>query len=113
MLAPGRLKIGAGKVQCIGRDGSAARVTFRPRGGSALETSAAVRIVDCTGINPIPHNTSNPVLGSLFDSAFANVDPLGIGLDSTNDCALIDLSGETVQAHRRDRTFNTRRILGN
>jgi uncharacterized NAD(P)/FAD-binding protein YdhS len=54
----------------------------------------AVRIVDCTGINPIPHNTANPVLRSLFDNGLARVDPLGIGLDSTYDCALVGQSGE-------------------
>jgi uncharacterized NAD(P)/FAD-binding protein YdhS len=40
-------------------------------------------IVDCTGINPIPQNTTNPALRSLFDNGLARVDPLGIGLNST------------------------------
>ena len=38
----------------------------------------AVRIVDCTGINPIPHNTANPVPRSLFENRLARVDPLGL-----------------------------------
>jgi uncharacterized NAD(P)/FAD-binding protein YdhS len=93
-IASGQLKIRAAKVQSIKRDGGAVCVTFRPRGGSASETTSAVRIVDCVGVNPIPHNTSNPVLRSLFDSGLARVDRLGIGLDSTDDCALVGQSGE-------------------
>jgi uncharacterized NAD(P)/FAD-binding protein YdhS len=34
------------------------------------------------------------VLRSLFDNGLARVDALGIGLDSTADCALVDQSGE-------------------
>jgi len=30
----------------------------------------------------------------LFDNGFARIDSMGIGLDSTNNCALIDASGE-------------------
>jgi uncharacterized NAD(P)/FAD-binding protein YdhS len=69
-------------------------VTFRRRGNLTAEPMEAVRIVECTGINPIPHNTANPVLRSLFDNGFARIDPMGIGLDVTGNCALIDRSGE-------------------
>jgi uncharacterized NAD(P)/FAD-binding protein YdhS len=93
-MTSGQLAIRAGKAQSIERSGSAALVKFRRRGSSATETMTAVRIVDCTGINPIPHNTTNPVLRSLFDNGLARVDPLGIGLDSTCDCALVGQSGE-------------------
>ncbi|MGA2293069.1 MAG: hypothetical protein ABSG20_32205, partial [Bradyrhizobium sp.] len=54
----------------------------------------ADRIVECTGINPIPHNTGNPVLRSLFDNGLAKIDPLGMSLDATNECALVDASGQ-------------------
>jgi uncharacterized NAD(P)/FAD-binding protein YdhS len=93
-IASGQLKIVAGKVQSIAPRDGAALVTFRPRGEPAAQTLSAHRIVECTGINPIPHNTDNPVLRSLFDHGLARIDPLGIGLDSTNAGALVDLSGK-------------------
>jgi uncharacterized NAD(P)/FAD-binding protein YdhS len=89
-----RLKIAAGKVQSVERGDHEALVTFRPRGSSTTETTEVARIVECTGINPIPHNTSNPVLRSLFDSGFARIDSMGIGLDATSNCALVDASGQ-------------------
>jgi uncharacterized NAD(P)/FAD-binding protein YdhS len=93
-MSSGQLKIIAGKVQSVERSRSAALVTFRPRGCSITETMEVARIVECTGINPIPHNTTNPVLRNLFDSGFARIDSMGIGLDATSSCALIDASGE-------------------
>jgi len=93
-MSSGQLKIIAGKVRSVERSDSAALVTFRPRGRSIAETMEVARIVECTGINPIPHNTTNPVLRSLFDNGFARIDSMGIGLDATNNCALIDTSGE-------------------
>jgi uncharacterized NAD(P)/FAD-binding protein YdhS len=93
-MSSGQLKIISGKVQSIERNDGTARITFRPRGCSAVETMEAARIVECTGINPIPHNTTNPVMRSLLDNGLARIDPLGIGLDATSECALIDASGE-------------------
>jgi uncharacterized NAD(P)/FAD-binding protein YdhS len=93
-IASGRLEIKAGKIQSVEHGDGAARVMFRPRGSSTMETIEVVRIVECTGINPIPHDTTNPVLRGLFDNGLAKIDPLGIGLDSTNDCALVDASGQ-------------------
>jgi uncharacterized NAD(P)/FAD-binding protein YdhS len=90
----GQLKIIAGKVQSVERSDCAALVTFRPRGCSMTETMVAVRIVECTDINPMPHNTTNPVLRSLFDHGHARIDPLSIGLDATNECALVNAAGE-------------------
>jgi len=93
-ISSGRLKIMAGKIQSVVHGNGAALVTFRPRGCSTTETMEAVRIVECTGINPIPHSTSNPVLRSLFDNGLAKIDPLGMSLDATNECALVDASGQ-------------------
>jgi uncharacterized NAD(P)/FAD-binding protein YdhS len=93
-ISSGHLKIMAGKIQSVAHGDDAALVSFRPRGSSTTETLEAVRIVECTGINPIPHDTSNPVLRSLFDNGLARIDPLGMSLDATNECALVDASGQ-------------------
>ena len=93
-MSSGQLTILAGKLQSVQRSGCGALATIRLRGHSITETFEAAYIVECTGINPIPHNTTNPVLRSLFDNGLARIDSLGIGLDATNDCALINTLGE-------------------
>jgi uncharacterized NAD(P)/FAD-binding protein YdhS len=84
----------AGKIQSVEHGNGVPLVTFRPRGSPTTESLQADHIVECTGINPIPHSTSNPVLRSLLDHGLARIDPLGIGLDSTNECALVDATGQ-------------------
>ena len=96
-LASGQLTIRAGKVQSVEARDGAARIAFRPRGSATTVTLEACRIVECTGINPIPHSTRNPVLRSLFDRGLARIDALGIGLDSTDACALVDASGQASE----------------
>jgi uncharacterized NAD(P)/FAD-binding protein YdhS len=93
-MSSGQLKITAGKIQSVERNEYGALVTFRPRGCSTIETIKVDRVVECTGINSIPHSTTNPVLRSLFDNGLARIDAMGIGLDTTNNCALINASGE-------------------
>jgi uncharacterized NAD(P)/FAD-binding protein YdhS len=96
-LASGQFAVKAGKVQSVEARCGVAQIAFRPRGFLSTVTLEACRIVECTGINPIPHSTSNPVLRSLFDHGLARIDALGIGLDSTDTCALIDRSGKPSQ----------------
>jgi uncharacterized NAD(P)/FAD-binding protein YdhS len=93
-MSSGQLKIIAGKVQSVERSDGAALIVFRPRGCWTTETMEVARIVEYTGINPILHNTTNPVLRDLFGNGFARIDSMGIGLDATNSCALINASGE-------------------
>jgi uncharacterized NAD(P)/FAD-binding protein YdhS len=93
-MASGQLKVRAGKAQSIERGDHVAHLTFRPRGSRVTETIRVDRVVNCTGVNPIPYDASNPVLRSLFDSGLARLDPLGVGLDTTDQCALVGKSGE-------------------
>jgi uncharacterized NAD(P)/FAD-binding protein YdhS len=93
-MSSGQLTIIAGKLQSVERGDCGALATYRRRGQSIAETVEAVRVVECTGINPIPHDTANPVLRALFDSGLARIDALGIGLDAADNCALLNASGE-------------------
>jgi uncharacterized NAD(P)/FAD-binding protein YdhS len=93
-IASGQLTIVAGKVQSVRRGHDGAVVTYRPRGRQTVETIEAACIVECRGINAIPHTTTNPVLRSLLDNGLARIDPLGVGLDTTNECALVDATGQ-------------------
>jgi uncharacterized NAD(P)/FAD-binding protein YdhS len=51
------------------------------------------RIVDCRGIGATPLKVVNPALCSLLEHDLARLDPLGIGIDVTSDCAIIDQLG--------------------
>jgi uncharacterized NAD(P)/FAD-binding protein YdhS len=50
-------------------------------------------IVDCRGIGAMPLKVINPALCSLAEHGLARLDPLGIGIDVTSDCAVIDQLG--------------------
>ena len=51
------------------------------------------RIVSCRGIASDPRKSANPLVAQLLAEGYGRVDPLGIGLDVDDDCALIDASG--------------------
>ena len=40
-----------------------------------------------------PQKSANPLVAQLLAEGYARVDPLGIGLDVNDDCALLDASG--------------------
>jgi hypothetical protein len=50
-------------------------------------------IVDCTGIVRDPRAITNPAVLSLFDQGLARVDPLGIGIETSADCAIVSRDG--------------------
>ncbi len=91
-IAQGQLQVIAGKIHSIERSGDRAVVSLRRRGHSAKETLEVARIVECTGVtNPLA--AVNPVLRSLLDRGLARIDPLGLGLDVSDQCEVIDSTG--------------------
>jgi uncharacterized NAD(P)/FAD-binding protein YdhS len=73
------------------RDG--ARVSIRPRGLEGEVRLEVSRIVSCRGLTSDPRGSSNPLVAQLLADGYARVDPLGIGLDVDNDCAIVDARG--------------------
>ncbi len=59
-----------------------------------VESVEAACIVECTGITSVAPDSANPVLRGLFDTGLARIDPLGIGVEATADCALVGTTGE-------------------
>ena len=55
------------------------------------------RIVSCRGLTSDPRRSSNPLVTRLFAEGYARVDPLGIGLDVDNDCAVVDARGRASE----------------
>jgi uncharacterized NAD(P)/FAD-binding protein YdhS len=87
----GQLRILAGRVLEVNRKrGGRASVSIRPRASEALVRLKVSRIVSCRGLNSDPWRSSNPLVAQLLAEGYARVDPLGIGLDVDNDCAVVD-----------------------
>jgi len=77
------------------RDG--ASVSIRPRASEVEVRLDVSRIVSCRGLTSDPRRSSNPLVTQLFAEGYARVDPLGIGLDVDNDCAVVDARGRASE----------------
>jgi uncharacterized NAD(P)/FAD-binding protein YdhS len=92
-ISTGRLTVIAAKLAGIEEKAVGAWVRYRRRGQSRIESVNVARIVDCTGVIKNPMQTTNRLLLSLFDQGLARVDPLGIGIEVSPHCAIVDRHG--------------------
>ena len=92
-LATGRLSLVAAKVTDIEPNATGALVRYRRRGRQDTASVQVGLIVDCTGIVKDPRATGNPVIQRLFEQGTARTDALHIGIDVTDDCAVINRNG--------------------
>lgn len=93
-VATGRLTLVAGRLlEVSGEDGSHV-VDVQRRHSRCIEQFRVARIYDCTGIVRDVSKGSIRIVRSLIDQGFARPDPLRIGLNVTNNCAVIDANGQ-------------------
>ena len=92
-IASGLLTVMAAKLCAIETNEAGTLVHCRRRGANAVETMRVDKIVDCRAIGATPLRVVNPVLCGLLERGLARLDPLHIGLDVTQDCALVDRFG--------------------
>jgi uncharacterized NAD(P)/FAD-binding protein YdhS len=92
-----RLALLAAKITEIEPNADGALVHYRRRGRREFASLQVGMIVDCTGIVKDPRSNGNPVIQQLFDRGLARTDPLNIGLDVADDCAVINRSGIASQ----------------
>lgn len=83
LMAEGRLRVLAGRVQRIEAEAGQVTLHWRPRDGSARPPITAPWLIDCTG--PGHGAVEDPVTGPLIRSRRARLDPVGIGLDLDGD----------------------------
>lgn len=91
----GKLRLLAGRVESVealGPSGYAASIL--PRGGGDTIRLDVARLYDCTGIAKDVSAGSNPVVLQLIAEGVARPDPMRIGLDVTEGCALVDRHGK-------------------
>lgn len=74
-------------------DGNGVLATIRRRGLMEAEEIDIARVYDCGGVAVDVYKSSNPVIQHLVASGMARPDPLHIGLDVTDGCAVIDNQG--------------------
>lgn len=96
-LRTGKLSLMAAKVLSVKQTDSGAEVTYRRRGETEIHHIEVGAVVDCTGIVKDPRATSNPVLRSLLEQGLARVDPLRIGIETDDNCAIVDRDGVSSQ----------------
>jgi uncharacterized NAD(P)/FAD-binding protein YdhS len=89
----GQLRILAGHIVEVNAKRDGASVSIRPRASKALVHLEVSRIVSCRGLISDPRRSSNPLVAQLLAEGHARIDPLGIGLDVDNDCAVVDARG--------------------
>ena len=82
----------------MSRNRSGRSVRIRPRGSDATSQFDLARIISCRGMTSDPRKSANPLVAQLLAEGYARVDPLGIGLDVNDDCALLDASGRASNA---------------
>jgi uncharacterized NAD(P)/FAD-binding protein YdhS len=96
-VAGGALQLIAGKLVAARRDGDAIEASVRRRGETEPEMLRVARIYDCTGITSDLAVGTNPVVRSLVDRGLARPDPLHIGLDVTDGCAILNANGHASE----------------
>jgi uncharacterized NAD(P)/FAD-binding protein YdhS len=89
----GQLQVLSGRIVDVEEKRGGASVRIRRRGSAATSELEVSRIVSCRGMTNDPRESANPLIARLLAEGYARVDPLGIGLDVDDDCALIDESG--------------------
>jgi uncharacterized NAD(P)/FAD-binding protein YdhS len=93
----GQLRILAGHLLEVNSKRDGASISIRPRASEDLVRLEASRIVSCRGLTSDPRRSSNPLVAQLVADGYARADPLGIGLDVDNDCAVVDASGRASE----------------
>jgi uncharacterized NAD(P)/FAD-binding protein YdhS len=89
----GRLETGAGSIVSLEPHGNRARVFLRTPGAHDLDTVEVDRVINCSGAGCDLRRQAPPILAGLLSAGRARPDELGLGLDVSEDGALLDAEG--------------------
>jgi uncharacterized NAD(P)/FAD-binding protein YdhS len=93
LQASGRVRIEAHSIVSIEPHGRSARVALRTPGSHDLHTVEVDRVINCSGAGCDLRRQAPPLLAGLIAAGLARPDELGLGLDISDDGALLDLEG--------------------
>jgi uncharacterized NAD(P)/FAD-binding protein YdhS len=92
-LGTGQLRLHAGRITGFEAAGGQVDVVYRPRHGDDSQRLGAVRVINCSGPGCDYDRISHPLIRSLLDRGNVRPDPLRLGLDVSQTCALKDRNG--------------------
>ena len=92
LRAAGRLEVVAGRIMNAEMRSDDIVVNIRRRGRDQAKTRKFTKVIDCTGLGENPYSSQNPLIRALLARGRARPDPIGIGLDISEDYALVDRS---------------------
>ena len=87
--ARGQFTVRAARVVAIEADEERVRLSLRRRGSEAVETIEVARVVNCSGPGSDYRATRHPLILNLLNKGLIRPDPLRLGLDVSEDGALI------------------------
>jgi uncharacterized NAD(P)/FAD-binding protein YdhS len=85
-----KLHIHAGRIVNFELVGEQIRVTWRPRGGTGIQTMLVDRVINCTGADYNPLRSRDRLMRSLLGQGLAVSDSLRLGLRTGAHGAVID-----------------------
>jgi uncharacterized NAD(P)/FAD-binding protein YdhS len=91
--ASGQLEILAGEFTRAAADDGRIAFTFRRRGTTATETRNVDHAYNCTGVGLDPTKSAAPLTRSLVTAGLVRPDPVGLGIDVDEACAVINRNG--------------------
>lgn len=89
----GQLKILAGRVEAVEPHEQAVNVVIRPRGKQQRIQVDAVRVLNCAGPRAYG-SVQDALLKSMIDVGLCRADPLGLGLDVSENCEVLAHDGQ-------------------
>jgi uncharacterized NAD(P)/FAD-binding protein YdhS len=91
--ASGRLVAEANAIVSVEPHGERARVFLRTPGSHELDTVEVDRVINCSGAGCDLRRQAPPVLAGLLAAGRARADELGLGLDVSEEGAVLDAEG--------------------
>ncbi len=89
LIASGGLAIHAARLVALHATPRGVRATLRPRGESGTLELDIAHVVNCTGPETDPRRIDDPLLRDALSRGTVRADPLGLGLESTDDGRLV------------------------
>ena len=98
MLTAGDLSVRAARILGYRPVANEVEVTLRPRGASESVRVHVQRVVNCTGPSGDVRRIGDPLLDALLARRLLRPDPLGLGVETAADGAVLDAAGRPSRA---------------
>lgn len=89
-----KLHILAGRIQAMQAEGERIRVSWRARGHSQTQSAVFDAVINATGPDFNVQRSRDPLLRSLYEGGSIAADPLGLGIRTGANGAVIDQQGK-------------------